>query len=103
MQGLWGTAMGGMRYWISLPLFAVGLFLFGVASGALAYSQIEEMVPQIVEGVFRGIVVPESRFETALNIVTRNATATLVLIVTGLTVIAPFLSCTSTAFLRELE
>ena len=70
---------------------AIAFFFLGFLSGAAAYAQLEGMIPKMMEGVYRGIISETSKPATALNIIKRNATATLALILTGVTVVTPFL------------
>ena len=72
--------------------FCLVIFFSNAIAGYLLFEETEDiLIPFFQELVSSGIVVPESPFMTALNILVKNIVATLMMLITGITVIIPVL------------
>lgn len=82
--------VGILRGEMPLAILVICVFILGIISGYLTYEEsAEELIPAL-KGMVRRLL-SESRPETAFNIFMNNLTATIIFLITGVTIIIPLL------------
>ncbi|MFH1404098.1 MAG: stage II sporulation protein M [Candidatus Altiarchaeota archaeon] len=71
-----------------LLMIAFTFMASGFVSGFVSYSSIRSVVPSLVSDAYSGIY-SESQFSTLLNVFLRNIWATLIVVVSGVTILLP--------------
>jgi len=77
-----------LRKNITLAAYAAASFAIGIPFGLAAYPLIQERMPELLKTVYGGII-SGSEIETIGKVFMRNATASLVMMLAGVTVIVP--------------
>lgn len=87
VQNAWGVAV------------MIGVFIFFAVIGYAAFPFIEESFLPFLEEAFAGIFVADSKLHTALNIFANNVFATLLALLSGITIVVPALIVAVNGFL----
>jgi len=82
----------------NLILASLIFFIVGVISGFLSFESAEKQLVPLLKDVVFANIIEESKFQTAINIFSRNFWAATLLLVSGITVVIPILILFSNGF-----
>jgi stage II sporulation protein M len=82
------TLKESLRRNARLALMSAAAFAAGIPAGAVAYPLISDQVPSLMQAAFGGIMT-DSQAQTILRVFLRNASASLIIMAAGVTVILP--------------
>ncbi len=71
----------------NLILLSVIFFIIGGVAGFLSFEKTEGQILPVLKDVVFANIIEESKFQTAINILSRNLWATAILLISGFTVI----------------
>jgi stage II sporulation protein M len=91
----------GLRENQNLIVFCAITFLMSASAGALSYSLFKDRMPEILDQVF-GEVMAGSDHDVIRNIFLRNLTASSIIMLSGITIIAPVFLLYANGYLTGL-
>lgn len=83
-------------------IFSLALFVIGLITGVITYPLFEEHLLKIMRIVYSNIIIEDSKFGTAQNIIFRNLQATAMGILLGITLVLPVLILMGNGFIDGL-
>lgn len=83
----------------NLILISLIFFILGGIAGFLSFEKTEKQLVPLLKDVVFANIIEESKFQTALNILSRNLWATAILLVSGITVVIPIVILFANGFI----
>ncbi len=83
----------------NLILISLIFFILGGTAGFLSFEKTERQILPILREVVFANIIEESKFQTALNILSRNLWATAILLISGVTVVIPIVILLTNGFI----
>lgn len=83
----------------NLILISLIFFILGGIAGFLSFEKTEKQLVPLLKDVVFANIIEESKFQTALNILSRNLWATAILLISGITVVIPIVILFANGFI----
>ncbi|MFH1055726.1 MAG: stage II sporulation protein M [Candidatus Altiarchaeota archaeon] len=90
-----------MRTNLTLTLISAAAFALSIPAGSLCYPLVKDKLPALLKIAFAGVMTGTTA-EIIAKVLLRNMTASLIILVTGVTVIIPVLILSANGFLVGL-